>query len=168
MMYLFAFFVACAANSTNLTDQLSEAILHDMKRAKHQVLTSQDPPAVGPVTTNAVPANGVPAPAVNAAETGDVAATGDAGPLPRPSTYEQRKAWRRGYYQPAPGKVWVDKKGYEEDWQTEHRSEEYPEAAVGKMHHPDYHPEYIEEKFPQFASAHGLYYSPLVLCALFF
>merc|ERR1719456_431296 len=32
----------------------------------------------------------------------------------------------------------VDEEGYKKDWGTEHRSEEYPKAAEGKMHHPDY------------------------------
>ena len=33
----------------------------------------------------------------------------------------------------------VDKEGYEADWQTEHRSEPYPESSRGLQHHPDYH-----------------------------
>ena len=32
----------------------------------------------------------------------------------------------------------VDEEGYSADWQTEHRSEPYPESSRGLQHHPDY------------------------------
>jgi len=38
----------------------------------------------------------------------------------------------------APGKVEVDKEGYEKDWQTEHRSEPFPNDTKHLQHHPDY------------------------------
>eukprot|EP00928_Gymnodinium_smaydae_P090807 TRINITY_DN74536_c0_g1_i1.p2 TRINITY_DN74536_c0_g1~~TRINITY_DN74536_c0_g1_i1.p2 ORF type:complete len:216 (-),score=46.08 TRINITY_DN74536_c0_g1_i1:144-734(-) len=40
------------------------------------------------------------------------------------------------------------KKGYEEDWQTEHRSGKYPQEAEGKWHHPEYSEESGRDPHP--------------------
>jgi len=32
----------------------------------------------------------------------------------------------------------IDAEAYAEDWQNEHRSEPYPQEAVGKQHHPSF------------------------------
>lgn len=121
MMYIFAFLVACAAN---VTDQLTVAIVHDMKnvlvKGNQRVLASQDPGAQDKISTAPIPSKTGKSPGL-AVETSQAKQVAPASETDATAT----------------GPV-VDKEGYEKDWLTEHRSEPYPESAVGKAHHPDY------------------------------
>lgn len=142
-MYIFAFLVACAAN---VTDQLTVAIVHDMKKGlakgNQRVLTSQDPPAAQDKISTA------PIPSKTGKSPGLAVETSQAKEVAAPASETDATAT---------GPV-VDKEGYEKDWQTEHRSEPYPESAVGKAHHPDYENE--------FSSARRLTSNLLLLSAL--
>jgi len=139
MMYIFAFLVACAA--ANVTDQLTLAIVHDMKKVGNQrVLASQDPGAQDKISTAPIPSKTGKSPGL-AVETSQAKQVAPASETDATAT----------------GPV-VDKEGYEKDWLTEHRSESYPESSVGKAHHPDYE--------NRFSSARRLTSNLLLLSAL--